>query len=158
MTAKLHLFKLEQNSIFYIFEIMEKHTTNYKNTLIEIAEDCKADQGTIPTQKGDKKSIANYQYEMISANPYKFTSDKILFNIYVERKDFTQTEINDEKIKFFSKGQPCLRTSPLAKSYGWGIHHNSENKVAIWGCQTQKYEVLKKDNNINKVKAMKSKK
>ncbi|MFO7540636.1 MAG: DUF6157 family protein [Chloroflexota bacterium] len=36
-------------------------TTNYFNTLIEIAEDCPATVGEIPPVRGGKKSVANLQ-------------------------------------------------------------------------------------------------
>jgi hypothetical protein len=34
-------------------------TTNYFNTLIEIAEDCPVDHGKIPPLKGSKKLVAD---------------------------------------------------------------------------------------------------
>ena len=40
-------------------------STNYFNTFIEIAEDCPVNFGEIPPVKGDKKTVANLQYEML---------------------------------------------------------------------------------------------
>lgn len=42
------------------------HTTNYFDTFIEVSEDTKTVSGTIPTSKGDKKTIAEMQYDLIS--------------------------------------------------------------------------------------------
>ena len=40
------------------------HTTNYVNTFIEIADDCKAEMGTVPPTK-QEKTVANLQFDMI---------------------------------------------------------------------------------------------
>jgi len=38
---------------------MKQHSTNYQNTLIEIAEDSHAVSGQVLPTKGRKKSVAN---------------------------------------------------------------------------------------------------
>ncbi len=137
---------------------MKIHTTNYKNTFIEIAEDCPLNISEIPPLKGDKKSVANLQFEILDKNPYKFTSDEVLFQVYADKNDLTQSEYPAEREKFFSKGQPCFRTSPLAKRYGFGIHHNENGKIGIYGVETKEYAKFIAENSIQKVKAMRSKK
>ncbi|MGO1816764.1 MAG: DUF6157 family protein, partial [Sphingobacterium sp.] len=104
---------------------MKTYTTNYFDTFIEVADDSKAECGTKPPTK-EKKTVAEIQYKLITKNPYKFTSDDILFQVFAERNDLAQTEYIQAREHFFSKGQPCLRTSPLTKSYGFGVHfdHN----------------------------------
>jgi len=94
---------------------MKTHTTNYTNTLIEIAEDSPVSASVIPVVKNDKKTIATYQYEKLSKHPLKYTSDELLFEIFAERNDISPAELEEEKQNYFSKGQACLRTSPLAK-------------------------------------------
>ena len=64
---------------------MTVHTTNYFDTFIEVSEDTKAMSGTIPSSKGDKKSIAQMHYELIAKHPYKYTSDDVLFRVFAER-------------------------------------------------------------------------
>lgn len=56
-------------------------STNYYNTFIEIAEDCKAIEGTPPPPRGTKKSVANYEYELLADNPYRFTSDDVMSSL-----------------------------------------------------------------------------
>ena len=68
------------------------HTTNYTDTFIEVAEDTKVSCGTKPSSKGDKKTIAEMQYELLANNPYKFTSDDIIFQIFADRNDLTKAE------------------------------------------------------------------
>lgn len=135
---------------------MKTHTTNYHDTFIEIAADCPAAAGEIPPRKGDTKSVANIQFEMISKNPYKFTSDDILFHVFAERHNLAPSEMEVEREKFFSKGQPCLRASPLTKRYGWGVHSDKKGRVALFGCDTSEYQKLSGDDSLQVVKAMKS--
>jgi hypothetical protein len=136
---------------------MKEHTTNYFNTFIEIAEDCPIDQAEIPPLKGDAKSVANLQFEMINKNPYKFSSDDVLFQVFVDRKEILKEETAAARKAFFSKGQACFRASPLTKRYAWGIHSNSEGKIALIAAGTDEYEKLINDPSLKKYKAMKSK-
>ncbi len=137
---------------------MKTHTTNYTNTLIEIAEDSPLLASVIPVVKNDKKLIANYQYEKLSKHPLKYTSDELLFEIFAERNDISSSELEEEKQNYFSKGQACLRTSPLAKKNGFGIFHNQDAKVKLIPAESEEYQQLLKDDSVKKVKAMRSKK
>jgi Family of unknown function (DUF6157) len=137
---------------------MKTHTTNYTNTLIEIADDCPVIIGEIPPLKGDAKTVANLQFELIKKNPYKYSSDDVLFQVFATRNDLTKNEYKTAREQFFSKGQPCMRTSPLTKRYGWGVHYNAEGKMALFGRETKEYEAFLKDKTIKKHKAMKSSK
>ena len=56
------------------------HTTNYRNTFIEIAEDSKITKGEMPPLKGEKKTVANLQFDMLYDSPYHYTSDEVLFS------------------------------------------------------------------------------
>ncbi len=132
------------------------HTTNYFDTFIEVAEDTKAICGTIPSSKGDNKTVAQLQYEILVKNPYKFTSDDIFFQVYAIRNDLTKQEYEEARKTFFSKGKPCFRSSPLTKTYGFGVHSDSNGKVAIFGMETEQYEKFQSDPKIKKVKAMRS--
>lgn len=131
------------------------HTTNYLNTLIEVAEDTKTTEGNRPPSK-EKKTVAELQYELIAENPYRYTSDDVLFQVYAQRDDLTANELGEARKQFFSKGQPCLRTSPLTKTYGFGIHSNEKGKIALYGMESEEYQRFLSDNNITKVKAMRS--
>lgn len=137
---------------------MKVHTTNYFSTFIEVAEDCPVTQGEIPPQKGDEKTLANLQYEMISKQPYQFTSDEVLFHCFATKKEVIESEMEAERAAYFSKGQPCFRSSPLTKRYGWGVHSNTDGKVAIFGVETKEYQQLTNDKTLKTVKAMRSKK
>lgn len=134
---------------------MKIHSTNYFNTFIEVAEDTKADCGTKPPAK-DKKTVAEIQYDLISKYPYKYTSDDIFFQVFAERNELTKAEYKQAREQFFSKGQPCFRASPLTKTFGYGVHSDSNGKVALIGMESDEYQKLLMDKNIKKIKAMKS--
>lgn len=133
------------------------HTTNYYNTFIEVADDCPIKAGEIPLQKGNDKTMANLQFDIIKDNPYKYTSDEVLFEVYAIRNKIRDKEIEIEKKKFFSKGQPCFRASPLTKRYGWGVHSDQEGKIALYAVESDEYKNFSKDRNLKNVKAMRSK-
>lgn len=131
------------------------HTTNYTNTFIEIADDCKVETAKIPPEKV-QKSIAQMQFEMLSEYPYQYTSDDLIFTIYATRNAIEPAQRERKEAEFFSKGQPCLRASPLGKTYGWGIHYNEESKIAIYAFGSDEYDRLKNDPSLKHLKAMKS--
>lgn len=137
---------------------MKIHTTNYRNTFIEVSEDTGAVAGTKPMPRGDKKTVAEMQYDLIQRNPYTYTSDDVLFQVFAERNDLTSGEYPQAREQFFSKGQACLRTSPLSKTYGFGIHCDDNEKIALYGVETPEYKKFAADNNLKKVKGMQSKK
>lgn len=132
-------------------------TTNYYNSFIEVANDCPVKIAETPPQKGNDKTTANIQFEMIADNLYKFTSADVLFKAFAIKNKIGAKELNAEREKFFSKGQPCFRSSPLPKRYGWGVHSNAEGKIAIYAVESNEYEKLSKDKNLQHVKAMRSK-
>ena len=136
---------------------MKIYTTNYFDTFIEVADDTKATCGMRPPSK-DKKTVAEMQYELISKNPYKYTSDDIFFQIFADKNNLIQTEYKQARELFFSKGQPCFRASPLTKTYGFGIHSNSNGKIALYGMETDEYHSFLIDNKTKKIKAIKSNK
>ncbi len=135
---------------------MKVHTTNYETAFIAIADDCPTSIGEIPPMKGDKKTIAAIQFEILKKNPYKFTSDDVLFQVFAEKNDLTENELVEARKAYFSKGQACFRASPLTKRYGWGVHHNAEGKIAIYGCESEEYEKFMNDDSIKVYKAMRS--
>jgi hypothetical protein len=134
------------------------HTTNYYNTLIEVAEDCPVTTAEVPKpQKNGAKTIALYQYEMISEHPYRYTSDEVIFEVHTQRKEIPDSEKEQERHRFFSKGQPCMRSSPLGKRFGWGVHSDADGKIAIYPIESEEYQRLANDDSIKHTKAMRSK-
>jgi len=135
---------------------MRLHTTNYKDTFIQIADDCPCPVGEVPPSRGESRTVANIQFDMISKNPYKYTSDDVLFQIYAIKHDLSREEYKQAREKFFAKGQPCMRASPLTKRYGWGVHSNHEGKIALFGAETAEYRKFSKEKSVTILKAMRT--
>lgn len=129
---------------------------NHYNMFVEVAEDCPVVSAQVPKAKADNKTVPVIQYEMIANNPYTYTQEDVLFEVHAIRNNIPEELRAEERENFFSKGQPCLRTSSLGKRYGWGIHHNAEGKLALYSIDSVEYEQLKKDSSIKHVKAMRS--
>lgn len=134
------------------------HSTNYFNTFIEIAEDCPIPEGIVPPMKGNKKTLAVLQYEMIANNPYQYTSDDVLFQCFASRREIPENAYSHARDEYFSKGQACLRASPLTKKYGWGVHCNHEGRIALYSAGTPEYLAFVSDQTLKRVKAMRSSK
>lgn len=136
---------------------MSIHTTNYYDTFIEVAEDCPVASAEIPPLKGNEKTTARLQFELLENHPYELTSDEVLFQVYAIKNNISKDQLERERVAFFSKGQPCMRCSPLSKRYGWGVHSNKEGKIALVPLGEEEYERLKQASELNHVKAMRSK-
>ena len=134
-----------------------EHSTNYFDTFIQVAEDCLAEEGIVPPERGETKSIANLQFELLRNNPYRYTSDDLLFLVHAQRNDLVKSEMKQEREKFFSKGQACMRASPLTKTYGWGIHNDENGKIAIFGKDSEAYKKFLTKKGLKVVAAMRSK-
>ena len=135
---------------------MKTHTTNYKNTFIEVAEDSPVLQSEISPLKRNR-TLAHIQYEMIAANPYKYSSDDVMFECFAIKNDISEVERSEARKEFFSKGQACFRSSALGKRYGFGIHHDAEGKVALYPVESTEYERFANDESVAHVKAMRTK-
>jgi Family of unknown function (DUF6157) len=133
------------------------HTTNYRNTFLEVADDCPAKKAEAPPIKSEK-TIARIQYEMIRDNPYKYTSDDVVFAVFAIKNNIQSKRLDDIREKLFAAGQACLRTSPLAKRYGWGIHYNDDEKIALYAVESSDYVKFVRDKSLVHKKAMSSKK
>ena len=127
---------------------MKTHTTNYIDTFIEVAEDCKAAVGCPPQDKVPK-TAARIEYEMLISNPYQYTSDDVLYESNGNRRGMSRKD-------FFAKAQPCLRSSALGKRYGWGVHCNRDGKVAIFPLESPQYSHFQNDERLKHTKAMRS--
>lgn len=130
------------------------HTTDYTDTLILPAPDTKAVAAAVPpTGKG---SVAELQYERLSGEDYTWTSDDLLFDVHCQRKGIAGADRGTERERFFSKGQPCLRTSPLAKTYGWAFHFDPDGRIALLPMGSERVAELRADPAVTVRAAMKS--
>lgn len=129
---------------------------NYYDTLIEVADDCPVTEAQVPRTRGAKKTKALVEYELLVNRPYKYTEEDIAFETYAVLHEIPKAIWLEERKQFLSKGHPHLRVSALPKRYGWGIHNNSEGKIALIAVESPLYTQLLNDPGITKIKAFRS--
>ena len=130
------------------------HTTNYVSTLILPSPDCAAQVATVPPKPG---TVAAAQHERLFETPYGLTSDGLIFGIHADRQDIDEAERMGARADFFFKGQPCLRASPLVRTYGWALHHDAEGRVALVDPASELFASLSARADITKLNGMRSK-
>ncbi len=146
-------------------EVMPKalHTTNVRDTFIAVAPDCKAETGLVPEPRGGKPTVATLQYAMLAAAPYTLTSDDVIFATSAAGRALAagaaDAEREQARAAFFSKGQACMRASPLTKSHGWGVHADGEGRLALVARESARYRQLTgADSQLAQTQAMRSRK
>lgn len=137
------------------------HTTNVVNTFIRVAEDCPARGGEEPQPRGGQPTVATLQYAMVAGAPYKYTSDDVVFGTSAPGRALdakaTRKERSLARETFFSKGQACMRASPLGKRFGWGVHADADGRIAIYAVGSKRYQALAADPELAQTRAMRSK-
>lgn len=133
---------------------MAQHTTNYQSTFIEVSEDCPIDHGVEPPI-AENLSIAALHYRLIMEHPFELTSDDIIFETYALRKGL-EADDTAAREEFFSTGQACLRSSQLAKRYGWGFLHDEEGRVGLVPRESEEYAALAANESLTHTRAMRS--
>lgn len=136
------------------------HTTNRPNTFIRIAEDCPARSGEEPQPRGGGPTVATLQYQMLVQSPYTYTSDDVVFATSAPGRALdakaTKKARSLAREEFFSKGQACMRASPLGKRFGWGVHADAKGRVAIYAVGSKRYQALAADPELTQTRAMRS--
>lgn len=132
-------------------------STNYAGTFIQVADDCPTDAAEQPPVGGRAPTVAALQHALMAEHPYEFTSDDVLFEVYATRQGIPAEERAGAREAFFAKDQPCLRSSPLGKRYGWGIHHDADSRVALVPLGSDEYQALAANPTVKQLKAMRSK-
>lgn len=128
-------------------------STNYYTTLITIAPDSPTPKSVVPDLS--KASVASQQYQWITEEPYQLTSDDVIFRRVAEKDAIPTGDRQEAQKEYFQKGRACLRTSPLAKQYGWGIYADEDGKIALIAAESEEYAELLGNDEVKKVAAMK---
>jgi hypothetical protein len=128
-------------------------TTNYFNTFITVSPDTKAVAGTVPTKP---ETIAGCLYSLLAGRPYEMTSDDVLFEVFRLRDNGPEADRDEAHAAFFSKSRACLRTCPLVKQFGWGIHHDEKGRIALYGMESADYRRLAKDASLTVIAGVRS--
>jgi len=128
---------------------------NYVDTFIEVAPDSRAVAAVVPPERATP-SVAQRQFEMISAAPYTLTSEDVIFTVHAERAGIPESVRAQARAAYFAVGRACLRSSPLAKTYGWGIHADAEARLALVPLGSAEYERLATADDVVHLRAMRS--
>jgi hypothetical protein len=123
------------------------HGTNYFNTLITVAPDFKGKAAKTPSRSG---TVAAMQYALLSDKPYQMTSDELLLAVETARYGVVLAQ------DYFSVARACLRASPLVKTYGFGLHHDRQARVALVPCESAQYAALLADPTVTKRPSMRT--
>ena len=126
------------------------HSTNYFNTLNEIADDSPTREDTIPAERAGAPTQAGLQYAMPEAQPYRRPFDEVLFKEYARRNNFAEAVREVALMDYFSEGQACFQASPLIWGYGWGVHFDALRKMG----ETEEYVRFLAEPAIKTVKSM----
>ena len=127
------------------------------DTFIEVAEDCPAVRGEVPPARAGRATKAAIEYELIASEPYALTEEDVAFRTRVVMRDIPEADWSAERERFLSHEKPRLRVSALAKRYGWGIHINSQGRVALVPVESAEYQRLAADPALRHVRAFRSK-
>lgn len=118
-------------------------STSPLEELIEVAADSSATRSEEPHDGGTAKTIARISYEVLTESPYKFSEREFYHEVHVVRRKRPDLRIKNYNIK----------RSPLVKNYGWGIHRNSDGKLALIARESNRYEDLFANPLVKKTKA-----
>lgn len=132
-------------------------STNYTDTFIQVADDCPVDEAEPPPVGAQGPTVAVLQHSLLAERPYELTSDDVLFEVHAIRQEVPEADRSSAREAFFAKDQACLRSSPLGKRYGWGIHHDGEGRVALVPLGSDEYAAIAADPDTKQLKAMRSK-
>ncbi len=127
------------------------------DTFITIADDSPATMGTVPPARDGDRTIARLHYDLLSEHPYEFDLDSFNFEVYCLKNRIAAEHRDAHRTQFFSKGHPCMRASPLTKSYGFGAHYNGSGKIAIYPVDSIAYKKFLSDRDVRVEKAMRAK-
>lgn len=114
--------------------------------IVLVAEDCPVDIATAPAGRGTGPTVAQVQHELVSADPYVFTEDDVLFESWWRRQEGSASASEDERARiraeYLGRPRPCLRASPLPSRWGWGLVFDDQDRVALCPVESPEYAAL----------------
>jgi len=112
---------------------------DYVDTFIAVADDSAATTGTVPPSAPGNPSVAARTFRMVAEHPYRYTSGDVIFTVFADRRGIPEEARPAARAEFYSRSQACLRSSDLGKRYGWGIHADTDGRIALIGVETLEY-------------------
>ena len=119
---------------------------NYVDTFITVASDCPVTGAVAPAPRGGKATVASIQFDLVSQRPYHYTQEDVLWLTHVRHKGLAASKANARaRASFLSRPLPCLRSSPLPKRFGWGLHFDRQARVAVVAVESRAYTSLSRE-------------
>jgi len=106
--------------------------------------------------RAGRATKAAIEYELIAGEPYGLTEEEVAFRTRVLMRDIPEADWPAERERLLSQKKPRLRVSTLAKRYGWGIHVDSQGRVALVAVESAEYQRLAADPALRHVRAFQS--
>lgn len=114
------------------------------------------EQGTKPHKKMVTFNLVGFQYQELIVNSCRLTCFEILLRCRYFKFKLATSKIQGKK---FSKVPACFLNSTLTKSYDyWGINVNYDGKRGVNDKETEDYDRIANNPEIEKVVTMKIKK
>ena len=131
----------------------------YVSTFIRVAEDCPVTTAEAPPPRA-RPSVAELQHRLLSEHPYQPTEEELYVRVHGLRQGLRENEIEQRRealhAEVFAKPQACLRASPLAKRYGFGVHYDAAGRIALYPRDSPEYARLSSDGALTQLSAMRS--
>ena len=129
-------------------------------TFVVVADDCRAATAIAPAPKAGKPTVAVLEYGLLSAHPYRYTLEDLIFEVHLARNQVSDAERKargaEIRAELFARPHACMRASPLTKTYGWGAHYDANGRLAIYPRESPEYARFSKDKRLDVVKAMRN--
>jgi hypothetical protein len=113
------------------------------DTFVLVAPDCPVTAAVVPAAKRAATSVAVVQHELLTARPYKLTLEDLIFEVHVRQAGVSRAEAKSRaaeiRAELFARPQACMRTSPLPKRYGWGVHYDERGRLALYAMESEEY-------------------
>ncbi|HKB39826.1 MAG TPA: DUF6157 family protein [Gemmataceae bacterium] len=113
------------------------------DTFVLVAPDCPVTAAVVPAARGTKTPVHVIQYELLTARPYRFTLEDLIFETHVRRAGVSKAEAQrraaEIRAELFARPHACMRASALPKKYGWGVHYDGEGRLALYAMESAEY-------------------
>ncbi|MBL0372662.1 hypothetical protein JJB09_11540 [Rhizobium sp. KVB221] len=126
------------------------------DTFILVADDTKALQSRRPPDRPDAPTLAKLQYDLLTAEPYRYNLMDFLFEIHCRKQRLGDDERQEIRDEFYARGHACMRASPLTKTYGFGAHYDQQGRIAIYPMESDHYRKLASQPGLKVEKAMRN--
>lgn len=127
-----------------------------RNILITPAPDCPAGRAVVPPERPGRPTRASIEYDLLTAAPYGLDHRSFTHAVHVAMASAAAKPPADFA-SFHARGQPCMRSSPLTKRYGWAAHYDADGKLALLDPASNAFAALARDPELPRKPAMRSK-